>query len=183
MGRQTRGAAALSTGLWMTVALVALPTAAVAKTPTIKAFFGHFAGKGITKSSAAEYYGLNNRDMDVTIADTGNGGFRVSWKTIRRRKKGAKKASTVMNFIPAETKGLWRAKKSGDMLAGKRMAWARIEGRALLVYVAGIRKQTGRLHLSIYSRRLAPAGLYLQFRRIEEGRPVRFVEALLKRTR
>ena len=107
--------------------------------------------------------------------------FRLMWKTIRRRKKGDKIAKTIMTFTPAESTGLWRARESGDMLAGKFMAWARIEGRALMVYVAGIRKETGRFHLAIYSRRLAPAGLYLQFRRIEEGRPVRFVEALLKR--
>ena len=159
------------------------PIAAAQKKVTIKTFFGRFAGKGITKSSAAEYYGLRNRDMDVVIADAGNGAFRVKWTTIRRRKRGDKKASTVMTFAPTANSLLWRAQGSGDMLAGKAMAWARIEGRSLLIYVAGIRKQTGRLHVSIYSRRLAPAGLYLQFRRMEEGRPVRFVEALLKRVK
>lgn len=177
-GRLTRGFL-----IALLVAGVGPAAAADKKKVTIKAFFGHFTGKAITKFSAAEYYGLKNRDTDVTIADTGSGSFRLAWKTIRYRKKGDKIAKTVMNFTPAETKGLWRAKESGDMLAGKVMAWARIDGRSLMVYVAGIRKETGRLHVSIYNRRLAPAGLYLQFRRIEEGRPVRFIEALLKRTK
>lgn len=167
----------------MSAVAAAAPLSAAPKKVTIKAFFGHFKGRGITKSSAAEYYGLSNRDMDVTIADAGAGAFRVQWTTIRRRRKGLKKASTVMTFSPTDNPLLWRAQGSGDIISGKRMAWARIEGRALLIYVAGIRKQTGRLHVSIYSRRLAPAGLYLQFRRIEEGRPVRFVEALLRRIR
>jgi hypothetical protein len=173
-------------GILIAVLAAGIAPAAVAdkKKVTIKAFFGRFTGKAITKFSAAEYYGLKNRDTDVTIADTGNGSFRLSWKTIRYRKNRSDKvAETVMNYAPAETKGLWRAKESGDILAGKTMSWARIQGRALMVYVAGIRKETGRLHVSIYSRRLAPAGLYLQFRRIEEGRPVRFIEALLKRAK
>lgn len=160
---------------------------APSKEPPLSAFFGTFTGKGITKASAAQYYGLRNRDLNVVITDDGAGGFRLTWTTIRRRTAGIKRGTTMMNFkpvaAPKDAARLWRAEENGDVLLGKPFAWARIQRRALIVYVMGIDRVSGRMSLSIYSRRLAPSGLFLQYRRVREGRSVRLVEALLKRAK
>lgn len=175
------GAAALTAA---SLALLAPAAGAEKKHAPLEKFFGYYVGKGVTKSSRADYYGLRNRDLNVSISAHGEGGFRIVWQTIRpRRGRKPKVNRTEHVFVPTGRARLWRSTSNGDPLADANgtVTWARIDGRSLIVYVMGLLRETGRVQISVYRRRLAPKGLYLQFRRIVEGRSDRFVEALLNR--
>jgi hypothetical protein len=151
---------------------------------TIKNFYGRFVGRGVTKSHGAKHFGLADRDLDVVIEAAAKGGFKLTWTTIRRRKGKAKRTSTqTIDFVPMSQPKRWKAKNSGDLLAGQPVIWARLAEARLYVYVIVTNPKTGRFQAAVYVRELIEDGMQLRFRRVRDGAPARAVVAYLKRVK
>lgn len=153
-------------------------------TISISDFYGHYVGRGVTKSHGARYYGLADRDLDVVIEKAEAGGFKLTWTTIRRRAKKSKRRSTqTLSFVPTGRPNTWKAKKSGELMNGEPVIWARLNGPKLYVYVVVSNAKTGVFEAAVYVRELVQDGMQLRFRRVRDGSPARSVVAYLKRVK
>ncbi len=150
---------------------------------TIKDFYSRFVGRGVTKSHGAKHYGLADRDLDVVIEAAPNGGFKLTWTTIRRKSKAKRKTTQSIEFVSAGLPNRWKAKTAGDLLAGKPVIWARLAEARLYVYVVVTNPKTGRFQAAVYVRELVEDGMQLRFRRVRDGAPARSVVAYLKRVK
>jgi len=152
---------------------------------TIKDFAGRYVGSAITRvKQPARYNSVRDRDLDVTIKTSTDGGFELTWTTVFRyrwlKNKKRKQRTTTVTFDPAGRPGLWRAAGSGEPLQGKLMIWARLEGKSLYVYVVAA-SDGGGLVTATYKRTLSRDGLWLEFFSVRNGQRVRHVTGSLRR--
>jgi len=152
---------------------------------TIKDFEGHFTGKGTTRvKQPAGSIAARDRDLDVVIIAGSDGGFSLSWKTVYlyrwTRSETSKRRFSSLTFKPTGKTGIWRAARSGDPLAGRAMVWARLAGKVLSVYVVAADPEGG-LTTAIYQRTLTDKGMQLRFVSLRDGKPLRSVNAVLRR--
>ncbi len=168
-------------------ALALQPAAAQSKRgAALKDFFGEYVGKAVTRKPAArDTRGKRNRQANVVIRPAGQGGFRITWVTIRRVSVlGAKRKTrfTEMTFLPAGKPNRWRATLSKPLAQGGPLALAALSGRTLTIHVLALDSR-GRLHAATYLRSLSRTGLHLVFRRGLNSLQVRRVAATLKRVK
>jgi hypothetical protein len=154
---------------------------------TIKDFEGHFVGMGVTRvKQPTGSVAARDRDLDVVIIAGSDGGFSVSWKTVYlyrwTKSEKSKKHFSTLTFKPTDKKNVWRAVRSGDPLKGRAMVWARIDGKVLKVYVIAA-DPAGGLATAIYERRITKQGMQLRFLSTRDGKPVRSVNAVLRRAK
>ena len=169
------------------VAAFALLFAGAAAAETIKDFEGHFVGMGVTRvKQPTGSIAARDRDLDVVIIAGADGGFSLSWKTVYlyrwTKSEKSKKRFSTLTFKPTDKKNVWRAVRSGDPLKGRAMVWARIDGKVLKVYVIAA-DPAGGLATAIYERRITKQGMQLRFLSTRDGRPVRSVNAVLRRAK
>ncbi len=151
---------------------------------SIKDFYGRYVGRGVTKSHGAKHYGLADRDLDVQIEAAPNGGFKLTWTTIRRREgKAKRRTQQAIDFVSAGQPNRWKSKTAGDLLGGKPVIWARLADARLYVYVVETNPKTGRFQAAVYVRELVQDGIQLRVRRVRDGAPARAVVAYLKRVK
>lgn len=146
----------------------------------IKDFVGNFKGQGIAKNRDNLDFGRTLRDLDTTIETAGEGGFMVKWTTVIRDVEGGRTIQNVMNFVPAGKPNVFKAVDSGDPIAKGQYAWARIEGRTLVVNVLEVGDE-GQGRWQVYERRLTGDGMELTFRRLDQSGALRIVSGKLKR--
>jgi len=170
-------------GLVLTGLAVVGGSAVAAETDPVARFYGHFAGSAIATQKFPKSFGkLSNRDLDVTIRRGKDGGFSISWGTVFRERnpKLSRKREVTMHFRRTAKAHVWRAKRSGDPLADLPLIWARLDGKALLVYIFGL-KASGSSSMAIYRRTVTKDVMTLEFERREDGKVVRWVKGRLKR--
>lgn len=165
--------------------LIGLHIRAFAETAAIKPFLGQFAGTAVMKNRDAVFFGTIARDLDTRIVETADG-FRVTWVTRQaddnataERGKRRPRESTF-DFVPAGRANIFKAVQSGDIAAGQPYAWARIEGRSLIVYVMEVLAD-GTPSTATYTRTVAGDEMTLTFMSSKAGEPVRVVSGKLKR--
>lgn len=148
----------------------------------IAAFFGRFTGSGIAAGEDADYIGVTQRDLDVEFSAQGSG-FRASWTTVLRQggtrgNPDVRRRATVLNFVPMERAGQFRAVESGNLLSGQPVTWARIRGTTLYVYEINL-LDDGRWDVQTYARTLSGSGMQLQYTRLVDGERLRTVRGRL----
>ena len=124
-----------------------------------------------------------DREANVVIKPAGQGGFSITWVTIRRVSALGKRRATrftEMTFVPAGKTNRWRWTKNKPLADGGPTAVAALSGRTLTIHVLALDGR-GRLHAATYLRTLSRSGLHLVFRRGLNSLQVRRVAATLKR--
>ena len=171
---------ALLTAAFLLIALV-VPT--VAETPAIKPFVGHFTGTAVLKNRDAVFFGTTARDLDTLIVETAEG-FRITWTTRQAddaAERGKRRArESTFDFVPAGRPNIFKAVQSGDAASGQTYAWARVDGRTLVVYVMEI-VGNGTPAMATYTRSIAGDEMTLTFMLTRDGEPIRVVSGKLKR--
>lgn len=172
------------------IALAALVCASTAAAQNrdlpISAFFGTFSGGGIAKNDDSIYFAVTARDIDVTIRARGKG-FTVAWTSVIRRggdpkRPDVRRKSTTMHFVPTGRGRMYRAAGvKSDLLKGDELAWARVRGNTLSVYLMRIDGK-GAYQVQRYDRTLSAMGMQLVFTRIKDGERVRSVKGRLIKT-
>ncbi|MBV8534734.1 MAG: hypothetical protein JO128_04020 [Alphaproteobacteria bacterium] len=145
----------------------------------LAAFFGSFAGHGLADGDDSAYFGVTQRDLDVAIAPTGEGGFSVAWTTVLRgggdpKSPNVRRRSTTVTFAPGPRPGLFRATDNGDPLGGGMVSWARISGNTLTIHQFDVLAD-GRHEIQTYDRTLAGTGMKLVYTRLIDGEKTRHV--------
>ncbi len=163
------------------ILFAAAPVQAQDATP--KAFYGLYSGTGIARSKDSFYFGITMRDLDVEIRPVEGGGFSVKWTTVLRQggtpeSPDVRKKSTLLNFAPVEGGKLYKGVGRTDPYSEDGMAWARISGRTLTVYIMTI-SDSGKYNLQSYARTISGRGMDLDFTRIKDGDTTRSVKAKL----
>jgi hypothetical protein len=147
----------------------------------IAAFAGRFTGSGIAAGEDADYIGVTQRDLDVTIEAQGTS-FRASWTTVLRQggtpgNPNVRRRSNALTFAPARG-GIFRATESGDVIAGQPIWWARIRGTTLYIYELNV-LDDGRWDVQTYARTVSGAGMQLRYTRLVDGERLRVVQGRL----
>jgi hypothetical protein len=139
----------------------------------IKAFFGSFAGSGVSDGDDVAYFGVTQRDLDVRISAAADGGFTVAWTTVLReggdpKAPNVRRRATTMTFTPGPRPGLFRATDNGDPLTGDMLSWARISGTTLSIHQFTVLAD-GRHEIQTYDRTLSGTGMDLVYTRVVQG--------------
>lgn len=146
----------------------------------LRAFFGTYAGSAVAENRDSEYFGVTVRDLDFTIESHGEGGFKITWTTVKRESGTPQNPETEretagLSFMPAEgRKGVYRATTGGDPLKEPYYAWARIERQTLSIYVMSI-GDDGTYQVAEWDRTLVAGGMEITFTRVRDGDKVRTV--------
>lgn len=164
----------------------AAPTSTAPATPApsrnldIKAFAGGFAGSGIADSEDATYLGVTQRDLDVRITPTADGGFTIAWTTILRLGGDAapRRRATSMTFRAGPRAGLFTAADNGDPMQGGMISWARISRNTLTLHQFSVR-DSGQHDIQTYARTLSGSGMDLVYTRVVDGERQRRVRGKL----
>lgn len=165
--------------------LVVGTAAAAADHLPIDRFFGVYEGQSISVTD----YGLEKRDLGVTIRPEGRG-FNLSWTTVIHTESDdhSRKAYSI-DFVPtvkphvfasAMRRNLFGHRVPLDPMQGDPFVWARITGKTLSVYALIITPDGG-YDLQTYDRTLIDDGLRLEFYRIRDGKVGTLVTGFLKR--
>lgn len=153
-----------------------------ARTLDIKAFAGSFAGSGIADSEDSTYLGVTQRDLDVRIATTADGGFTIAWTTVLRGGSDAnpeiRRRATSMTFRPGPRPGLFTAADNGDPLQGGMLSWARLSRSTLTIHQFSVR-ESGQHDIQTYARTLSGSGMDLVYTRVVDGERQRRVRGKL----
>ena len=166
---------------------LALAGAAHARTLALETFFGTFEGSGVAQTPDSFYFGTTARDLNVTIGAAGpkGEGFSVRWTSVIRSGADAtpdvRRKTATRVFEPAGRPGVYRG-EAADPLKGEEVAWARLAGNTLTVYLMTVRAD-GRYEVQKYDRTLMDTGMKLEFTRVRDGEPVRRVTGRLVKVR
>ena len=145
----------------------------------LAAFFGSFAGHGLSDGDDSAYFGVTQRDLDVQISPAGEAGFSVAWTTVLRaggdpKAPNVRRRSVTMTFAPGPRPGLFHATDNGDPLGGGMVSWARISGNTLMIEQFDVLAD-GRHETQTYARTLAGTGMKLVYTRVVDGERTRHV--------
>ena len=165
--------------LGLAIFLLAAALVPEARAQGISDFAGRYAGQAIVRNRDSLYFGVSARDLDMTVATGAEGGFTLTWTSVSREGAETRRRSQTIVFVPAGKPGLWKAADAGDPLAKGEYAWARLDGRKLVVTI--VETGGGRGALSVYERTRTAAGIDLVYRRVTETGAVRLVSGKLAR--
>ncbi len=159
------------------------PSTAPTRTLDIKAFAGSFAGSGIADSEDTNFLGVTQRDLDVRINPTADGGFTIAWTTVLRtgsdpQKPEIRRRATSLTFRPGPRPGLFSASDNGDPLQGGMLSWARISRSTLTIHQFSVR-EGGQHDIQTYARTLTGTGMELVYTRVVDGERQRRVRGKL----
>ncbi len=184
-GRSGRGivraaalCAAFIAALWLGYTDPSLGQASV----PISAFFGQWAGSGVSQTEESIVFQYTQRDLNVTIRAAGNGSA-VNWTTVQRQKGDPndptpERKDTGAVFLPTGRPNLWRAEGALEPLSGNAYSWASLRGQTLTINSMTI-TQDGGYEMQIYNRTLSGLGMTLEFIRLENGAVRRTVRGQL----
>ena len=168
------------------VAMVALLAPGVATAAGIDDFFGDWRGVELSIDSSETLSDLAPADLDMAIADHGDG-FRIQAVSLRRDAKGVLEPRRLdAAFAPTGTPGvfafepgggsllssLFADPAEGNPLKGDTLLWARLADDTLHVYSLAIDEQGGFV-LEHSTGRLTPNGMNMRYlMRLENERIV-----------
>lgn len=163
------------------VAAIVAPTRSGAESAAgIKDFYGRFIGQGVAKNRDNLDFARTMRDLDTIIEPAGADGFTVKWTTVIRDVEGGRKIDNTLTFVPSGKGNVYKASDAGDPVAKGQYAWARIDGRTLVVNVLEVGDE-GQGRWQVYERRLTGDGMELTYRRLDHSGALRIVSGKLKR--
>lgn len=171
---------ALTCALALVAAIVAPTRSGAESAAGIKEFYGRFVGQGLAKNRDNLDFARTMRDLDTIIEPAGADGFTVKWTTVIRDEEGGRKIENSLTFVPSGKANVFKTADSGDPIAKGHYAWARIDGRTLVVNVFEV-GQEGQGRWQVYERRLTGDGMELTFRRLDHSGALRIVSGKLKR--
>lgn len=156
------------------------PATAPSRTLDIKAFAGSFSGSGVADSEDTAYFGVTQRDLDVRITATADGGFTIAWTTVLRSggDTAPRRRATTMTFRPGPRPGLFAASDNGDPLKGGALSWAKIARSTLTIYQFSV-QEGGQHDIQTYARTLTGTGMDLVYTRVVDGERQRRVRGKL----
>jgi hypothetical protein len=164
---------------WL-VCLLLAAAAPQARAQGISEFVGRYSGQAIVRNRDSLYFGVSARDLDMTVTAGPEGGFTLTWTSVTRQGAEQRRRAQTIVFVPSGKPAIWKAADAGDLLTKGEYAWARLEGRKLVVTIV----ETGgvaRGALSVYERTRTAAGIDLVYRRVTESGAVRLVSGKLAR--
>ncbi len=176
--------ASATLGLWLGVG--AAQAAETEAAGALDAFYGSWAGSGLSENEVGYKFKLTVRDVDVEIRKIKGGGFSIEWSTVQRKKGDPDNPTevlktTIRTFAATDNPLVWREAKSGDPLKGDPLIWARMEETTLILY-SFVLEDSGAYEMQVYRRTLDGSGMALEFTRIRDGEPVRTARARLIKT-
>ena len=156
-----------------------------ARTEPIQSFYGAYEGESISTSDED----LGKRDLAIAIVPRKNG-FNLTWTTITYAdgSSGVRKTYSI-DFVPTRRDNIYSSAMRTDMfgnrvplnpLEGDPFVWATIHGKTLTVYALLI-TPAGGYEMQTYHRTLTGQGLHLEFSRLRNGVPQRFITGTLVR--
>lgn len=161
--------------------LLAMPAAA-----DISRFLGDYSGSAPVRYEDGT---SQQRDMSVSIRETGEG-FLVAWTTTTEKEDGRRKTKSYeIEFRPSPREGIYAAAQKRnvfghsvqlDPMKGEPYVWGRIDGDTLSVYSLFV-TPSGDYEMQQFDRTLTEGGLQLVFTAEKAGEPERRVETFLKR--
>lgn len=165
--------------------IAAMAAEQTAATEPIQSFFGAYEGESISVSDES----LGKRDLAIAIVPRKNG-FNLTWTTITYADKpeGVRKTYSI-DFMPTRHRNLYASAMRTDMfgnrvplnpLEGDPFVWATLQGKTLSVYALLI-TPAGGYEMQTYHRTLTNQGLHLEFSRIRNGEPQKFITGTLLR--
>jgi hypothetical protein len=159
--------------------------AQLATTEPLHSFFGSYEGESISVSEE----GIGKRDLAIAIVPRGNG-FNLTWTTITHADAPSPVRKTYsIDFVPTRKGNVYASAMRTDMfgnrvplnpLEGDPFVWATIRGQTLSVYALMI-TPAGGYEMQTYHRTLTGEGLRLEFSRLRDGTPQRFITGMLVR--
>lgn len=163
------------------VAAVMSPTRGGAEDAAgIKAFYGQYKGEGVAKNRDNLDFSRSMRELDTIIEPDGANGFAVKWTTVIRDGDTGRKIDNSFRFVPTAKANVFKSVDSGDPIEKGHYAWARVDGRMLVVNVIEVGSE-GQGRWQVYERRLTGDGMELTFRRLDPSGALRIVSGKLKR--
>lgn len=88
--------------------------------------------------------------------------------------------TTTLRFVPSAEAGSFHTSEPFEPFTGRPVAWAQIEGKALIVHVLSV-YDDGNYELQTYSRTLSGNVMTLHFTRVAPGYPEFVVTGRLTR--
>ena len=150
--------------LSLAIVLFGLVPVQTARADMFSPFLGKFEGHVDTEEG--------ERDLTVEIVEEKRG-FRVNWAARILKSDGREKERVYsVWFVKTERPGIYRSAVKPnafggyvpvDPMKGEPYSWVQIKGE------------------SAYKRRLTETGMHLSFSRVRDGKPLRGIEADLKR--
>jgi hypothetical protein len=143
-------------------------------------FFGSYVGAGVLRDLVTGE--VERRDLVTSIGPYGDGGFAVRWSSVvlvdgRRDVQGVEHLVRALAFEPVEDGDYYlrapeydpfRLRDRLEPMAGDALAWARIEGDLLDIYVFAVTGE-GAGELQRHRRVLTDIGLDLAYTSFVDG--------------
>mgnify|MGYP003662177202 CR=1 FL=1 len=157
--------------LSLAIVLFGLVPVQTARADMFSPFLGKFEGHVDTEEG--------ERDLTVEIVEEKRG-FRVNWE---------KERVYSVWFVKTERPGIYRSAVKPnafggyvpvDPMKGEPYSWVQIKGESMTMYALVVRDDGG-YDMLAYKRRLTETGMHLSFSRVRDGKPLRGIEADLKR--
>jgi hypothetical protein len=145
-------------------------------------FTGHFRGEAQSQSDD-HFFIRQLRDLAVDVWLDG-AGFSITWTTMIHPGQAAdaqvRQRTTTLQFVPSAAAGSFHTAEPFEPFTGRPVAWAQIEGKALIVHVLSV-YDDGNYELQTYSRSLSGDVMTLHFTRDAPGYPEFVVTGRLTR--
>jgi hypothetical protein len=145
-------------------------------------FAGHFRGEAQSQSDD-RFFVQQLREVDVDLRPEG-AGFALTWTTVIHAGQAAdaevRQRNTTLHFIPSSVAGGFHTAALFEPFTGQPVAWAQIEGKALIVHVLSVYAD-GNYELQTYTRSVSGNVMTLHFTRVAPGYPELVVTGSLKR--
>ncbi|MBM3510586.1 MAG: hypothetical protein FJX61_10705 [Alphaproteobacteria bacterium] len=155
-----------------------------AQTPDIpiNAFFGRWAGSGVSQTGESIAFQYTHRDLNVNVNPVGNG-FSVTWTTVQRQtgdptKPQESRKLTTLTFVAIGRPNVWRATGSLDPMGINGYSWAKLRGQTLTINTFAV-QPGGSYEILTYDRTLSGLGMQLEFSRLVDGDVKRTVRGQL----
>jgi hypothetical protein len=169
----------------------AMASAQPAATVSIQAFYGAYEGESISVSdeNLGSDEDLGKRDLAIAIVPRKNG-FNLTWTTVTYAEgSSASRKTYSIDFVPTRRGNIYASAMRTDLfgnrvplnpLEGDPFVWATLHGKTLTVYALLI-TPAGGYEMQTYHRTLTSQGLRLEFSRVRNGSPLRFITGTLVR--
>lgn len=167
--------------LSLAIVLAGLASVQTARAEMFSPFLGKFEGHVDTEEG--------ERDLTVEIVEEKRG-FRVNWSARILKTDGREKERAYsVWFVKTERPGIYRSAVKPnafggfvpvDPMKGEPYSWVQIRDQEMTMYALVVRDDGGYDMLS-YKRQLTETGMHLSFSRVRDGKPLRGIDADLKR--
>lgn len=153
-----------------------------ADTLSIGDFVGHFRGEAQVQAGD-RFFVQQLRDAEVDLRAEDDG-FRLRWTTVihydERDRSKVRHRNAEMRFVAGARSNQFRSSEPFEPFTEKPVAWAYIDGNALIVHVLSVLAD-GNYELQTYERTLSGNTMTLHFSRVFPGRPELVVSGKLTR--